>query len=596
MTLRGQAATLIGGGRIVDPVSDEDPVTLPTRSAAPPPSPSRSRRRSRPGGRARPSASELVAAFVASFVAGVILASGARAGPPPSGPTATLTLPGRATATVVRDIDGDGRADIVCAAARPPSGAAWAPRRVLAVFLQRADGSFGRAGGQPDQVLSPAPSAALFDLVDVLPDPGVELIEIDPERVTARRFDPRRRRFDLRRVTLVASTSFFGGARSDRIPFWNGAVDLRDRRGQPASQGVVVVEDGDSGLLLWRAAASGEGGAVERMSFREGAHLADITSIDSDPGVIAELERSWVRPIPFDPRSDGVRSVVRRGAEAFHVRSSTEWFRRTLALPEAPEGSGRRHVLYRDLDGDDICDPVAFFRHGLSEDKEGWLASIDRGEGHALIRSHVGGPPAQDAEMAAEWMRPQPGTGLAGIVRLGSLGNRLQFADVDGDDVQDLVVTTFGKGMIASLSEQLLDTVTLELRVFRFDGERRTLQGKPFSEARITLDRDETLFRRSDLDVVRLGDLDGDGRGDLVVFGRRRLLGWPGRVEKSGLFGWFGEEVHAFDDGAPLFEVALDAPLLAAPYVGDVDGDGCAEVIATSSDRIAVVRTRRARR
>ncbi len=533
-----------------------------------------------------------------------------------------LALPGRATATIVRDLDGDGRLDVLVAASRRPTEVAiGAPRRVIALFLQRADGSFGRSGA-PDQLLAPDVRAVIFSVADLLPSPGLELIEVTPEAVHARRLDPRRRRYDLRRTELVESASFFLGARTDRIPFWDGAVELGGVA-SPAPRHSLLLPERRRYVLLEptpgaddpvkriridprlpeRTAAARPGAAAgddgdDDEDDDDGPGRIDVdpeSSVKAPSGVLVAVKRSLDRAIPVSLRGDDRRDRVRVSGYLVRYRPGGELS--AVALPEATDpadaGGGddtdeeeekkkkkasRPHVLYRDLDGDDRADPIAFYPIGTGSNEE-LVRGLEAGEGSCVVRAFLG-----PREVAPGRSR------LAGILRLKGVGVRLGFADVDLDGRLDLVVASFGAGALASLSESFFDRVTVELRAYRIDLDRETVVKTPIVSTSVTLDREDGQLRGGAIDCARLGhDLDGDGRTDAVVFEQRKVSVWAGRVVKTGLFGWFGDEEHSFDDGDPLVELELGTAQLGPPTVADLDGDGAADLVATAGDVVHVV-------
>jgi hypothetical protein len=77
---------------------------------------------------------------------------------------------GRTVAAEIPDLDGDGRADLLIARFE---GIPLDDRRTLRVHFQDAEGGFDTA---PDLVTPLPPGVVAFDVADVLPEPGVELI------------------------------------------------------------------------------------------------------------------------------------------------------------------------------------------------------------------------------------------------------------------------------------------------------------------------------------------------------------------------------------------------------------------------------------
>src|SRR5262245_8741433 len=89
-----------------------------------------------------------------------------------------FALGGRVVAAELVDLDGDARADLLCATVdgMPPD-----ERRTLYVFYQKADRTFP---GTPDWSAPLPDGAAAFDLAELDARPGAELILLRRDRLT----------------------------------------------------------------------------------------------------------------------------------------------------------------------------------------------------------------------------------------------------------------------------------------------------------------------------------------------------------------------------------------------------------------------------
>jgi FG-GAP-like repeat len=128
------------------------------------------------------------------------------------------------------------------------------------------------------------------------------------------------------------------------------------------------------------------------------------------------------------------------------------------------------------------------------------------------------------------------------------------FADVNGDGVADIVDTDDGSANVAGVvpREQIFVTLAKEDGTF---GQRRQLAG----------------FRTVAFPVeVRVTDVDGDGRADLVVSDFQKPAVWFFRGDGTGDF----EEGMPIDAGGPVNAFAI----------GDVNGDGHPDLVTVNDD------------
>lgn len=108
-----------------------------------------------------------ISVLAASLAAG--WASGAAADDPLFA-IQSIASPGRTVAAELGDLNGDGRADLFTVSFQgfPPD-----EHRSVRVFFQRADGAFP---DEPDRTWTLPAGSAAYDLADVLPRPGLELL------------------------------------------------------------------------------------------------------------------------------------------------------------------------------------------------------------------------------------------------------------------------------------------------------------------------------------------------------------------------------------------------------------------------------------
>lgn len=498
-----------------------------------------------------------------------LAASVAYAATPPVTPTRQLIAVDELIQDVVcRDLDGDGRLDLLVSLS---SGDEGSTTRRLRLYKQDDRGRFGR-DGIANQELTPDEQCVLFSVADLLPAPGKELLEIETHQVTARVLGENGL-YGANSTVVSRERCFFLTPDSRRLPFWGTVIDVADPGGR---QAVILPEE--SGYALLRP---GSPPLRVPLDTAQGITAEPETTTKSPPGLVLRVRRQMEKAIPCSLRTANRTEAIRIGDQILTLDATGKIT--TTRLPEpppAPEAGdlARPQVLFRDLDADSHLDPVALYRLGLGAVAA--LGTKTRSGGSCVVRLFNGGDSHE----------PEAQT-LASHLRLDGVGVRLRFADVDRDGTLDLVVTTYDPGMVASLARTFFDEIGIEIRAFRFDPQRRALETEPWTEIDLSVDEDDALMRAGDVDCGLLGpDFNGDGLSDLLYFERRRIEVWPGRLERAGLFGWFGDERHEIDDGDPLIEIDLKSALLGAPRVVDLDGDGRHDIIAVTSHEIVVAR------
>jgi len=334
-----------------------------------------------------------------------------------------------------------------------------------------------------------------------------------------------------------------------------GAPHARGPAAEGASRGVVRLVSGADGRALWSAVGPEAGGWF-------GFALDGLGDLDGDgtPDVLVGAPLA----------AAAGRAYVLAGADGRILR--------TFAGTAAGDGLGRAVAGLDDADGDGVPEVALGAPHadhggwgaGEVQVRSGadgtllWMRVGSPGDlfGHALARAGGGllaGAPLADVPAfnagGAWWLDPLDGRerfAFQGEATGDLLGSALADAgDVDGDGSAD-----FGIG--APLSDAGgLDSGAVEVR-------------SGASGARLWLVAGETSGELLGT-VAGLGDLDGDGRGEIAV-GASAALGESGVVRV--LAGASGRELFR-EEGAP--RAWLGASL---SRTGDVDGDGVLDLAA----------------
>ena len=188
---------------------------------------------------------------------------------------------------ISRDLDADGRADLLATHA---AGSYPRYRRSLYLFFQRPDGSFAATA---DQVIALDKDAALVDVGDVLPDPGLEILLLGPEGVAALTLAERRY---SEPKPLVRRSSFAAAADPLAVPVYDFARDW-DGDGQDE-----ILVPGFKSFALFQTP---EGPAQE---LRIGARPGILPTYRPGTAIEAKFTLWDVQPGDFD--GDGKADII----------------------------------------------------------------------------------------------------------------------------------------------------------------------------------------------------------------------------------------------------------------------------------------------
>ena len=232
-------------------------------------------------------------------------------------------------------------------------------------------------------------------------------------------------------------------------------------------------QDGRSDLVFWNA-----------------DHF-DVYRQD-DRGMFSPVAKTFTVDIPFG--TDGAYSI------AFDFKDEN-----MFSLILGFRKNTKRRVLhtFHDLNGDNVADLVIHALEGRSLGKQ-----------RSLYEVHFGTPTpdgivfARDVSMT---IRPR---GTAGGLQPWGYSSQW-FQDLDGDGKTDILFKDVKTGLIGMSRAMFGKSIAIDLECYRM--EDGTYPDKPTTRCKIRPDLDIFEKDRVFFPVVLLGDVNGDGRSDLLV-------------------------------------------------------------------------------
>jgi len=246
-----------------------------------------------------------------------------------------------------------------------------------------------------------------------------------------------------------------------------------------------------------------EGGRIHEMDydldgradlvFWNGDHF--VVHLQTEHGLFSPKARTFTTGIAFD--SDQIASL----AAPAGIRSRR--------LDHMPEGESRGRVLHSltDMDGDGVTDLVVFELKGASL----WKM-------HSAYEVYYGAPgPSESVEFSAE-----PGA----VVRSEGIISGIDRHDFDRDGQVDVMVTAFEPTVFSAIRVLVMSILTgagsFDLEMFRMEDGR--YGDRPNAVRQIRPRSPRKSGERTFWPAVRMGDLNGDGRSDVLIARNRKML------------------------------------------------------------------------
>ncbi len=492
---------------------------------------------------------------------------------------------GRRIDTQFYDFTGDGVLDALLVSidfdADPP--ARWVALHV------------GTKGGgipeKPDQIWSVAPSTCALALGNVVPEGGVDILEIAPDGVGYHAFENGRMTEELRK--LLHTRTFFTTASTRSLPTWSTPVDLSNDR---LDDLVIPIPDG---YKVYFQTEPGRFGVVARIDAEVAAGQGSISptrfaadwerlvarSMPATSGYF-NLHDELPRLSPVDLDGDGDKELVSIVGNRMTIFFQSQSMRfpatsRTVSQIGALGGEQKKDavsvsdVQFCDIDGDGIMDFIVTRIGG----QLGLLESIN-----TRIYPHMG---TGRKNFKAD-----------SCIFIDGISLSPTFIDMDGDGGLDVMTSRLRTDVLAKgLEKAIMGDITVTYEVFQFDRKTRAYSTEPvFSrDVRIRFDDISKRGAASRPLFQVAGDLSGDKRPDAVLYNpktsvlevRRGRPVW----ERGG-----GRQIIDFElDVAAAFdiekEIGKDRDPKWLSYL-DIDGDGRQDIILNYASQLIILLSR----
>jgi hypothetical protein len=429
-------------------------------------------------------------------VGGIVLAGLAAAGVARAdeAPFDWIELPatGKTVAAELADLNGDARTDVLAIAfvGLPPR-----QQRLVRVYLQGPDGALPT---RPTTELRLAPGTAGYDVADIDPTPGVELVLVRARGVSVISLagaEPAQREIALPEAPSLGAVADERGL--DRFGVAWHAFGARPWLLVPR-YGETIAYDAD-GVLRGRLAVGGRANYIAPPS------TAPLIS-ESEYEVFFDAPRLSVGDVDGDHRMD-VLAASRHELRVFEQDEDGNFASeptRTLYPARISEqdyvrGSGLLRADGGDVDGDGRMDLV------ISHTSGGLTEAVARASVHRNRRG------AWDLESADQTLPPLEGFGTSELI------------DVDGDGRLDLLRFRIPLSVLELVELLVTRAADVEMILHRSDGEGGFSE-KPWVTRKLQIPWSFDTFRPTGFVPTLYADLNGDGHRDLLTSGGGKAL------------------------------------------------------------------------
>jgi hypothetical protein len=519
-------------------------------------------------------------------IAAVLSAAGLGAAvqEPPRGPFEVrhIIAHGRRADTQFYDFTGDGVLDAFVSSI---DGDVDPPVRWLALHIGT------KAGGipeKPDQIWPVADSTCAIALGNLVPEGGVDILEIAPDGVYYHAFEKGAMTEEPRK--LLHTRTFFTTPSPRALPTWSYPQDLsndgRDDLVLPVPDGYKVYFQTEPGRFarVARIEADLAPGKARTLSPLRFAVDWDRSVARGLPPTSAlfNLHDELPRLTPVDLNGDKLLDLVSiRGSQM------TVFFQRApMSFPAAARVQNQIEALREERKKDTVnvsdvqfCDINADDRMDLIVTKiEGELGLLDS------IKTRI---------------YPHLGTGRANfqadsLIFIDGISLNPSFLDMNGDGKLDVLTSRLRTDLIRqAISTGIFGDITVTYEVFQFDGARNTYSTSAVYGRDILIPTDDIrkpgAATRPFFYVA--GDLSGDGRPDAVTYDpkRRRVEVHRGRSiwEAGG-----GRQIIDFEKN-----VAASHPIEGdhdPKWLGffDLDGDKRTDIVLNYGSMVVILLSR----
>jgi hypothetical protein len=391
---------------------------------------------------------------------------------------------GRITGAEIADLDGDGRGDLLCIAF---SGLPPEEHRELRVRFQRPDGTLPTA---PDWSAEVPRGTAVFDLADIDPTPGVEILFLRRERVDVLSLAGRR----AARHSLELPAPSLGLASDerglDRIRLVRNDLGPEPRLLVPLLGAFLVLSPG--GEVLGQPAAGG------RANYFVPPQSGPLLS-ESELEIYFDAPRMNAGDVDGDGRTDLIASSrheirVFRQTEDGRFANEPDLVLALRLLSEADHirSSGQVRVATADFDGDGKADLL------VSQTGGGILDA----ESRAALHLNRGGT----------WNLHTPDQVFH--VKGGTLTNQL--LDLDGDGRVELIDVRLPLNVLTLMNVLVTRDVEARVSIYRAGSGGLPFDPEPWLQRTLSIGFDFHTLRARGFIPTLDEDLNGDGLRDLL--------------------------------------------------------------------------------